>query len=383
MPIVFSNNHCMNRSNRLFFQLLRFALGTEPDCPKMTVNEWKLMFKICTEQCVVAFVGDALNRAKDVLADPTPGARTEFSHLILEWMGNVLRCKRMNIKINQDCIGVSRAFQKEGFDTCILKGQGNASLYPNPFSRMPGDIDIWVRSMKQGMGMDEMVRDIIAFVRKKDEMAEIAYHHVECPPYKGTPVEVHYRPQFLFSFLHNRRLQRYFSCHADVQFSHSISLGEGVVTVPTAEFNMVFQLSHIFNHLFHEGIGMRQLIDYYFVMQHLTDEERHQNWEEIFKPLGLYGMLRAMMWIFTEVFGMEPKLCLVTPDERRGRFVLNEIMIGGNFGKFDHRNRFGHGAMGRNLQRLCRDARLLRFSPSEAIAEPFFRVWHFFWRWRH
>ena len=192
----------MSESNQLFFQLLRFALGTEPDCPKMTISEWKVMFKICQEQCIVAFVGDALDRAKDVLVEPTPEARTEFSHLILKWMGSGLRCKQINSKINRDCIGVSRAFQKAGFDSCILKGQGNAMLYPHPFSRTPGDIDIWVRPRMKGLDMDGMVREIIAFVRKMDQKAEISYHHVECPPYQGTPVEVHYRPQFLFSFLH-------------------------------------------------------------------------------------------------------------------------------------------------------------------------------------
>lgn len=373
----------MSESNRLFFQLLRFALGTESDCPKMTISEWKMMFKICQEQCIVAFVGDALNRAKDVLTEPTPEARTEFSDLILKWMGSGLRCKQINSKINRDCIGVSRAFQKAGFDSCILKGQGNALLYPHPFSRTPGDIDIWVRSRKKGLDMDGMVREIIAFVRQMDGKAEISYHHVECPPYHGTPVEVHYRPQFLFSFLHNRRLQHFFACHADEQFAHRISMEEGEVHVPTAGFNVVFQLSHIFNHLFHEGIGMRQLIDYYYVLQHLTVEERQHDWGKILTPLGLYDMLGAVMWIFTDVLGMEPKLCLVDPDERRGRLVLNEIMLGGNFGKFDRRNRFGHGVMGRNLQRLWRDARLLRYFPSEAIAEPFFRIWHFFWRCRH
>lgn len=298
-----------------------------------------------------------------------------------EW--TALRCKQINSKINRDCIGVSRAFQKAGFDSCILKGQGNALLYPHPFSRTPGDIDIWVRPRMKGLDMDGMVREIIAFVRQMDGKAEISYHHVECPPYHGTPVEVHYRPQFLFSFLHNRRLQHFFACHADEQFDHCIALEEGEIHVPTAGFNVVFQLSHIFNHLFHEGIGMRQLIDYYYVLQHLTVEERQHDWGKILTPLGLYDMLGAVMWVFTDVLGMEPKLCLVDPDERRGRLVLNEIMLGGNFGKFDRRNRFGHGAMGRNLQRLWRDARLLRYFPSEAIAEPFFRIWHFFWRCRH
>ena len=41
-------------------------------------------------------------------------------------------------------IHVSEWFRKKGFRTCILKGQGNAMMYPNPCSRTPGDFDIWV-----------------------------------------------------------------------------------------------------------------------------------------------------------------------------------------------------------------------------------------------
>ena len=43
-----------------------------------------------------------------------------------------------------DSAKVCRNFEQEGFRCCILKGQGNALLYPDPYMRTPGDIDIYL-----------------------------------------------------------------------------------------------------------------------------------------------------------------------------------------------------------------------------------------------
>ena len=51
------------------------------------------------------------------------------------------------------------------------------------------------------------------------------------------------------------------------QFSHRVMLGEqGEIAIPTVEFNLIFQLTHIYAHLMNEGIGLRQLLDYYYVL---------------------------------------------------------------------------------------------------------------------
>ena len=51
------------------------------------------------------------------------------------------------------------------------------------------------------------------------------------------------------------------------QFSHRVMLGEqGEIAIPTVEFNLIFQLTHIYAHLMNEGIGLRLLLDYYYVL---------------------------------------------------------------------------------------------------------------------
>ena len=101
------------------------------------------------------------------------------------------------------------------------------------------------------------------------------------------------------------------------------------------------------------------------------------------KELGLWMFAGGIMYIMQEVFGMPASRLIVPPDKKYGRFVLNEVLEAGNFGRHDERNRFGRSQLGHNLQRVYRDIRLVRYFPGEALCEPLFRVWHFFWRLRH
>ena len=196
----------------------------------------------------------------------------------------------------------------------------------------------------------------------------------------------------------------------DEQFAHRVKLGEqGDVAVPKAEFNLIFQLTHIFTHLMNEGIGLRQLLDYFFVLKNTdfggntdgdgfllntdftdntdriggnADEVDRRLLQDELRRLGLWEFAGAVMYIMKEVFGLEDNRLIVPPDVKRGRLVLKEVLEAGNFGQYDKRNWFGHSALGHNLQRLYRDMRLVRYFPAEALSEPFFRIWHFFWRKR-
>lgn len=209
------------------------------------------------------------------------------------------------------------------------------------------------------------------------------YHHIEFPSYKGVEVEVHYRPSFLLCFWHNRKLQKYYEKVKEVQFLHRVKLGEqGEVAIPTAEFNLIFQLTHIYAHLLNEGIGLRQLLDYFFVLLH-ADIKNVVELQRILKHIGLWKFAGAIMYIMHELFGMPASRLIVPPKEKYGKFVLNEVLEAGNFGKHDERNRFGRSKLGHNLQRVYRDMRLVKYFPAEALSEPFFRTWHYFWRMKN
>ena len=416
----------MKKQLQIFFDFLRFCIDSAKEIPdSLKETDWKEIYAIAQKQCLVGVLFDGIKK----LPAEHVGMKKE---LLLQWMAESQMLEKANVRLNDAAIQVTEWFRKKGFRTCILKGQGNALMYPNHYSRTPGDIDIWVE------GGDKRV---ISFVRSISPHEKACYHHIEFPSYKGVEVEVHYRPSFLLCFWHNRKLQKYYERVKEEQFSHRVMLGEqGEVAIPTAEFNLIFQLTHIFSHLMNEGIGLRQLLDYYYVLcdfykvyqnfsnpsvslskgsstfspspsssgsgdvtallgarnryaLRLADHQRSTpdcaGWDRLgvlqkeLKELGLWKFAGGIMYIMHEVFGMPASRLIVPPNEKYGKFVLNEVLEAGNFGKHDARNRFGRSKLGHNLQRVYRDIRLVRYFPAEALCEPLFRTWHFFWRLKY
>lgn len=381
----------MEAREDLFFRLLRFALGTEENCPKMHLDDWRAMFQIAKKHAITGFIGSALkNIGGDVLIEKDATSQDAFTDLVMDWMGEVVKIARRNQKVNRDVIEVFGKLERQGVECCLLKGQGNALMYPDSNTRTSGDIDVWVR-FKDSVNTDANIRKIIRKVKDVHPNSKAVYHHIDIPDVNGTPVEAHYRPQFLFSYRHNKHLQEYFYEWADVQFNNKVRFANSEISVPTPEFNIVFQLSHIYNHLFHEGIGLRQMIDFFYVLKvsnsPLSDARGsnglRKDYVNHFNLVGLYHIACAIMWILITRLGMPIEWLLVEPDEQRGKFVLNEIMQGGNFGKSDERYHFSNNPIGKNLQRFQRDCRLLNYFPSEAISEPLFRLWHAWWRYKH
>jgi len=358
----------MLKQHQIFFDFLRFCIGSESEPPlSLKEADWNELYAIAQKQCLVGVLFDGIKKLPAEQVGMKMG-------LLLRWMAESQILKKVNVRLNDAAIQVSEWFGKKGFRTCILKGQGNALMYPNPYSRTPGDIDIWVE------GGDERV---ISFVRSISPHGKACYHHIDFPSYNGVEVEVHYRPSFLQCFWHNRRLQKYYGMVKEKQFSHRVTLGEqGEVAIPTVVFNLIFQLTHIYTHLMNEGIGLRQLLDYYFVLLHANIKDLAELQRNL-KRFGLWKFAGAIMYIMQEVFGMPASRLIVPSNEKYGIFVLNEVLEAGNFGKYDERNRFGKSQLGHNLQRVYRDIRLVKYFPMEALSEPLFRTWHFFWRLCH
>lgn len=371
----------METQQGIFFEFLRFCIGTVQEVPSSLKGaDWGRLYAMARKQCLVGVFFDGIQRLPaDVGMD---------KGLLFKWMSQNQALRKANAGLDRAAVEVSEWFEKRGFRTCVLKGQGNALLYPPGMERMPGDIDLWV---------DGGDRRVVSFVRSFSPDEKVCYHHIGFPEYNGVEVEVHFRPSFLFCFRRNRRLQEYYERVMDGQFAHRVKLGEqGEIAVPKAEFNLIFQLTHIFTHLMNEGIGLRQLLDYFFVLKNTdfignadgdvflvnTDFTDRGLLQDELRRLGLWEFAGAVMYIMKEVFGLEDNRLIAPLDVKRGRLVLKEVLEAGNFGQYDKRNWFGHSPLGHNLQRLYRDMRLVRYFPEEALSEPLFRIWHFFWRKR-
>ena len=271
--------------------------------------------------------------------------------------------------------------------------------------------------------------------------------------------------------IYHVRLQKWFRRNADLQCSHIVRLpdGAGDIAIPTTAFNVIYQLTHLYHHFFDEGIGMRQIIDYYYVVcdfykvyqnssnpsvslskgsstfspspsssgsgdvtapSRCSEPLRSKDggpskvspdcagWDRLdaiedtssdsasitsvssafttdssastaldvvqreLENLGLWKFAGAVMYVLHEVLGLPKEKMIASMDEKRGKLLLSEILNGGNFGQ--HFTKYGHftkqGMAKKYFLKIWRNMHFVRYYPAEALSEPIFRTWHFFWR---
>ena len=353
----------------LFFHLIRCGIGKQDTLPSTpNAQEWNELFEIAKKQTLIGITFAGIEKLPQEQRPP--------KDILLQWYRMCTLIKSKNTELDRKCTIVSNKFRSEGFRNCILKGQGIAQFYPDPALRTPGDIDIWLD------GGDEKA---IEYVKRFFPECEPTYHHVDFPIGTDLDIEVHYRPSWLYNPFANKRLQNFFIQNADAQFSNSINTAEGCFPAPTVAFNRIYILLHIFRHLFQEGIGLRQLLDYYFVLDKGFSQQEKEECIKTLKSLGLIDFVAAVTYILQEKFGLESEKQFVAPNKRRGEFLLSEVMTAGNFGKYDKRYSIvsKEKELAHFLNSMRRTVRLIFQYPNETLWSPYFKVWHYFWRKRH
>ena len=368
-------NDGMAQSSAIFL-FLRYCLEDKVDLSMVVSNmDWRQLYSFATKQTIIGICFDGIRRLSEEYPEELKKNPIERD-LLMTWMGVSQQIRRQNMKVNGVAAKLYSMLREDGLRCCILKGQGNALMYPNAYSRNPGDIDVWVNASRE---------QITEYAKKHFKLGDdIRYQHIETSV-DGVPVELHFFPCTMNNPIYNARLQKWFKRNADLQCSNVVSLPDGIgkIAIPTTAFNVIYQLTHLYHHFFDEGIGMRQIIDYYYVVSMLNVNCEMLTWlQKDLKHLGLWKFAGAVMYVLHEALGLSEEKMIAPMDEKRGKLLLAEILNGGNFGK--HFTKYGHftqqGMAKKYFLKIWRNMHFVRYYPAEALSEPFFRTWHFFWR---
>ena len=455
------------------FAFLKYCFGSKEDMSRVIAcMNWQELYFFASKQALLGLCFEGIERLGKKY--PEELKRNPIGReLLMTWMGKAQQIRRQNMKVNAVAGKLFAMLRVDGMRCCVLKGQGNALMYPNPYSRTPGDIDVWIDASRER---------IMEYAQKKFELGDdIRLQHLETS-LDGVPVELHFFPCSMNNPIYHARLQKWFRRNADLQSSHIVGLpdGAGDIAIPTMAFNVIYQLCHLYHHFFDEGIGMRQIIDYFLVVNDFSknvfldyDFSNHPvplskegstfspspsqwslhplrfprfrgtetsgsgdvtapsrcseplrskdggaskpspncaGWDRLsiegdnsagsttavtssastalvvvqreLKYLGLWKFAGAVMYVLKEVLGLAEDKMIVPMDEKRGRLLLAEILDGGNFGRhFTKYAGFTHQSMGKKyFLKIWRNMHFVRYYPAEALSEPIFRTWHFFWR---
>ena len=345
-----------------FLELIRVSLGVSDGLSLAPEeNEWKQLFDIASVQALqgVCFAGVRKLAERQMTAP---------KEVYYTWMATAAMMQSRNEELNSQCVALQEKLAGHGMKSCILKGQGIAALYQNGLAmlRQPGDIDVWV---------DDAPERLYAKIRSIGvEVAKPNIHHGVAGFFPNTIVEVHPTPTWFYSPTSSRRLKAWIT--EQNVFAH-LSVVNGIKVPPTA-FNLVYVLIHIYRHLFDEGIGLRQLMDYYYILLSSTKEQREKAYRDICL-LRLAKFAGAVMYVMKDVFLLSDEYLLCTVRQKEGRALLADILRTGNFGA-NSGKRTRQSRVMSGIHNLGSNMRLVCSYPSEVLWAPLWKVWHWWWR---
>lgn len=359
-----------------FYRLLRIALSLEDSAGfECTTEEWKELFQVATKQGVVGicFRGVQSMNTLAVYRLPDQGNWQMPKSLYIDWMSASASVQAKNDKMEKSVVSIQKELCERGIDTAVLKGLSLHRYYGAlGCLRQCGDIDLWALPQSGETYKARFMRIMSCF----GVSGNFTRQHVQVPNYEGFCVEMHFTPSVMSSAKYDTRLQRWFDSRSDWD---SVEFKSGPVKTLSAEDNMVYVLQHCYNHFLYEGIGMRQVMDYYMILC-AANECAKDNICQTLDFLGLLDFASGMMWVIKMVFHAPDSILICKPSERIGKVILEEVEAGGNFGQY------GKGLVPSNKKlsfffaRIIRNARFIRYFPNEVLWLPWYMIKCFFWK---
>ena len=361
----------------LFYQLLRMALGRQV-CLPHTPNEqeWKALYELAKKQSLIGVCFAGVQKLQTQRQEPP-----EMTYLT--WIAMAAKIQQRNEVVSRQCVELQGQLAADGVRSCVLKGQGVGALYRvhendndnNKNSsdlsmlRQSGDIDVWVDTDEEGA---------LRWVKKYQRELDFDYKHVHLDVLEGTSVEVHYRPSTSRVPWYMKRVDHF--TREKACWTNAVALGDGMVNVPSLEFNLVFILQHIFGHLFAEEMTLKQYLDYYFVLKqaHVEGADVQEAYRWMLR-MGMGSFAKATMWLLREVFGMPEEWMICEADADEGRFLLDRVMAKEQKAKSGE-----HGSVRWHLSvfwaQQSKNLHLLTHYPLEVLFSPIWLARHFFWK---
>ena len=357
----------MNHSNTIeqFFALIRSGLwgGKAASSPFDGGADWEALLRLASMQSLTGIFADGAGTLPRELMPPAETARRLFV--------TVESIRRANRRLDTVLAELEAGLRREGIEGILLKGQGVARAYLHPELRMCGDIDLYPGKGDAYLRCCEIVRSLGESEGREDE-SEKHFHFNR----RGCSIEIHSHVMLAADPFVNRRLQRWTDEMLDdpSKLRH-VEINGVEVNLPPVDFDAVFILQHIANHLLKGGIGLRQLCDWSrYLHVHAAEIDRARLGNNL-RTFRLMNCWQLFGWLAVNRLGLpEAEMPFYSPrHEKRALRCLRIILRKGNFGHYDKaaRRNLDINFILRKMQTclivIGQHAELLRVIPAEVL----------------
>lgn len=305
-----------------FFALVRAGLWeTDVQLASYGVVDYESILRIAREQSVVGLVAAGLEHVTDVKV-PQVWA--------LQFAGQTIQLEQQNKAMNHFIADLVMKMRKADIYTILVKGQGIAQCYERPFWRVCGDVDLLLSESNYSNAKDVL----IPLASKVDEENSLILH--QGMTIESWEVELH---GTLCS-----RLWKSVNCgicesQDSVFYEGKVRTwmnGKTQVFLPQADEDVVFVFTHILQHFYHEGIGLRQICDLTRLLWTYSDTINKNLLEKRLRKMKLMSEWRVFGALVVDYLGMpQEKMPFYSPStklKRKADNLVSFIIETGNFG---------------------------------------------------
>lgn len=360
MSDVHSSITLPDSRTQAFFALLRAGLwGAEKELEgfqKLAATEWEAVYAMARQQTVRGLMYSGICLLPDELMPA--------ESLLMRWAAAVEGIELRNRHMNKVQANLCRWFENNGLKPIVMKGQGVAQYYEQPFLRECGDIDLYFASAREH---SEAYRLLEEKVGRLEKHADGSYS------YKVDGVSVEHHTQLVD--LTGRRVNILIRSMEDkCGFPQmEIIAGSGATArIPSPTENVILQNAHILKHALGWGVGLRQLCDIARLYDTQHDDINGEVVQEVCRRAGIMEWTALLHSFLTEYMGMPKASLPFATKSMSPEPLLHRILKGGNFGQ--HRTDMVKGTSGpirRKVQTACSFAQnavfACRYAPGEGV----------------
>ena len=305
----------------LFLELAQVSLGTRDRLSRTpSAAEWSDMYLQAQKQSIVGVLMDGLEHL--------PQEQLPSKELLLQWIGDAQLIEHHNT-LHDTVLRKTYQCLKEGnIPVAFMKGLVGGARYANPQRRACGDIDFVVEE-------GDFLKTLDALEKIGTVDRGLVHEHHGMAIVDDVQLEPHYKVHNFQSPHVDNAIKGLFREVFPKQLVYEDVNSESIPTFPPT-FECIVLVGHMVNHVYAEGLGLRQVMDFYWFLKKKHDAI---NWEECYSYLSEMRMERAFRifaCICEQYLGLHSTVLSLSYTDKEKRFageLMDDILTVGNFGR--------------------------------------------------
>lgn len=312
----------LSKNQQVFFSLLRAGLWEkESDLLTYSGINFSEVYSLAEQQSVVGLIAAGLGHVKEVKIPKED---------VLTFARVALQLEQMNLSMNAFIEVLIKRMRDAGIYSILVKGQGIAQCYEKPLWRACGDVDLLLsesdyEKAKQWFGsLGSIVLEENKY-RKRIEYAVNSWN-----------VELHGTMRGDIKESIDRVID---DAQMDVFMGGNVRSwdnGKTTLFLPSVDNDVIFVFTHILQHFFREGVGVRQICDWCRLMWTYKDSLNLGLLESRIRKAGIVSEWKAFAALAVDWLGMPVEaMPLYDPSRkwsRKAERIMDYVLEVGNFG---------------------------------------------------